>query len=488
MSIDDTQTLEISIRKLLACYKHGQLRVSRFVELSQERVRQFDRRGPTLKAMITVANDVEERVTALERIRASRGPLRPLHGVPMVIKDNINVAGLPTTGGCAALSDLIPAADSRVVSRLKAAGAIILGKSSMSEFAWGTHDTENSVIEGPTRNPYQLEYAAGGSSGGTGVAVAAGYCVAGLGTDTGCSVRAPSSINCLAGLRPTHGLLSMEGVMPMNADWDTVGPMARTVTDLAIVLDAIVGDSLGEGQGEYTRQLSDGAASGRRVGVLRQLAAPSDCDPAVHGLLDTAISDMKAAGIEAVDPVETKVLESTSFDSTDWYLRFRYDLDQFLLATDAHPRSLEEVLKTGKVLDRYVDTLRESLTWPHNPQVHPRREHMHETTQRYRSAFMDLMSQGMLDALIFPTFRFPPVLNGSRDAALAGNDAPVGSNNNFASLTGLPALNVPMGFVEPGLPVGLQLMGRPYSEARLLQIGYDYEQLSQHRVPPKLSQ
>ena len=484
----DTQTLEVSIANLFAGYQQGQLSVSSFVELSQEQMRELDRRGPTLKAMITVANDVEERATALDHSLANGSPLRPLHGVPVVIKDNINVAGLPTTGGCAALSDFVPVADAPVVARLKAAGAIILGKSSMSEFAWGTHDTENSVIEGPSRNPYHFEYATGGSSGGTGVAVAAGYCVAGLGTDTGCSVRAPSSINCLAGLRPTHGLLNMDGVMPMNADWDTVGPMARTVTDLAIVLEVIAGDSLSKERNELTRQLTDGAGSGQRVGVLRQLATPSDCDPAVLGLFSTAISDMKTAGIEVIDPIETKVLKSTKFDNTDWYLRFRFDLDRFLSEMGAHPRSLEEVLKTGKVLDRYVNTLRESLAWPHNPPDHPRQEQMRETTQRYRDAFLDLMNQAMLDAFIFPTFRFPPVLNGSRDAELAGNDAPVGSNNNFASLIGFPALNVPMGFVEPGLPVGLQIMGRPYSEACLLRIGYDYEQLTQHRIPPELSQ
>ena len=142
-------------------------------------------------------NDAEERANALDRELADKGSLRPLHGVPIVIKDNINVMGFPTTGGCAALCELLPKSDARVVERLKKAGAIILGKSSMSEFAWGMHDTENSVIQGPTRNPYNYDYAVGGSSGGTGVAIAAGYCVAGLGTDTGCSVRAPSSINGL---------------------------------------------------------------------------------------------------------------------------------------------------------------------------------------------------------------------------------------------------------------------------------------------------
>ena len=483
------QALEVTIAELLVEYQLSHLSVRSFVDSSLDRIEHLDRRGPTLNAMINVASDAQERATALDRELACKGFLRPLHGVPIVVKDNINVAGLPTTGGCAALRRNFPAADARVVARLKEAGAVILGKSSMSEFAWGMHDTENSVIQGPTRNPYHCDYAAGGSSGGTGVAVAAGYCVAGLGTDTGCSVRAPSSVNCLVGLRPTHGLIDMGGVMPMNADWDTVGPMARTVTDLATVLDAITGAPLNQECDLYTPQLTDESLSEKRVGVLRQLAEPYHSDAAVVELLDAAVSDLKSAGVRVIDPVESNVFKLV-FDSFDWYLRFRFDLDKFLadMGVPAPARSLEEVLRTGMVLDRYVDKLKASLMWPYRPEDHPRREQMRQISDQYRNAFMALMNQDSLDALIFPTFRYPPVLNGNLEAERAGNKAPVGSNNNFASLTGLPALNVPMGFVEPGLPVGLQLLGRPYSEASLLQVGYGYEQFTQHRVPPRICQ
>ena len=246
---------EATVATLHEGYRQRDYSVSDVVTACLRRIEELDRRGPTLNAMITLADDVEVQIDAVERSVSSSSELPALYGVPVAIKDNINVAALPTTGGCAGLEELIPSADAEVVARLKAAGAIILGKSSMSEFAWGTYDTQNSVIEGYTRNPYDTDYAAGGSSGGSGVAVAAGYCVAALGTDTGCSVRAPASINGLVGLRPTHGLISMKGVMPMNADWDTVGPMARTLEDLAVVLDVITGSS--HAPGPYRRALAE---------------------------------------------------------------------------------------------------------------------------------------------------------------------------------------------------------------------------------------
>lgn len=474
-----------AVATLLEGYRRQEYTVSDVVAVCRNRVEQLDRRGPTLNAMITAADDVDAQVDAVERSATSGGELPALYGVPVVIKDNINVAGLPTTGGCAALAELKPDVDAEVVARLKAAGAIILGKSSMSEFAWGTYDTQNSVVEGYTRNPYNVDYAAGGSSGGSAVAVAAGYCVAALGTDTGCSVRAPASINGLVGLRPTHGLISMKGVMPMNADWDTVGPMARTLEDLAVVLDVITGSN--QTPGLYARALAGASPRPVRVGVLGQLADPTDTDAGVLALLDGAVADLAAAGAAVVDPVATDVFELT-FDAFDWYLRFRFDLDGFLeeMGADAPPRSLAEVLATNVVLERYLEPLRASLAWPHTPEHHPRLAQMQEIRERYRGALLGLLERHDLDALAFPTFRFPPVLNGAMEDRPDSSRAPIGSNNYYASLTGFPALNVPMGYTDSGLPMGLQLLGAPGSEARLLQAAHGYERLTQHRRQPAL--
>ena len=475
------QPLEPTIAGLLEGYRSAQHSVVDVVEQALERIKQLDREGPTLNAMIEVDEHGLDQAAALERTRSSHSELPPLYGVPLVIKDNINVAGLATTGGSAALRELRPAEDATVVARLKSAGAIILGKSSMSEFAWGTYDTENSLISGYTRNPYHLDYASGGSSGGTGVAVAAGYCVAGLGTDTGCSVRAPSSINCLVGLRPTHHLLDMTGIMPMNADWDTVGPMARSVDDLARVLDVIGADA------SYSEALTDASTPPARIGLLRRLCDPSDCDAGIVALMDRAVVDFEAVGIPVIDPVDSDVF-ALSFDSSDWYLRFRFDLDEFLQEMgDCSPlHSLQEILDTRMVLPRYTDPLRVSLQWPHRPEQHPRLEQMTHIRARYRDGLLALMREHSLDALAFPTFRFPPVLNGSLIGERVGAEAPIGSNNYYASLTGFPALNVQMGFVEPGLPIGLQLLGPPGSEARLLQVAYRYEKITRHRRPPTM--
>lgn len=476
---------EATVATLLAGYRQSEYTVSDVVAASLRRIEQLDRRGPTLNAMITLADDVDEQVDALERSATNSDELAALHGVPLVIKDNINVAGLPTTGGCAALAELIPTVDAEVITRLKAAGAIILGKSSMSEFAWGTYDTQNSVVEGYTCNPYHLDYAAGGSSGGSAVAVAAGYCVAALGTDTGCSVRAPASINGLVGLRPTHGLVSVKGVMPMNADWDTVGPLARSLEDLAVVLDVITGSS--QTPGPYARALAASSSRPARLGVLRQIAEPAGTDPGVIALLDQAVTDFESAGATVIDPVSTDVFE-LAFDAFDWYLRFRFDLDGFFeeMGAITAPRSLAEVLETNMVLDRYLEPLRASLEWPHRPEHHPRLAQMHKIRERYRDAFSGLLEGHNLDALVFPTFRFPPVLNGAISERQDSFNPPIGSNNYFASLTGFPALNVPMGHTELGLPMGVQLLGAPGSETRLLQAAHGYERQTRHRHPPAL--
>ena len=440
----------------------------------------MDRRGPRLNAMITIDDRARQRAEALDQELASTGVARSLHGVPVVVKDNFNVVGLPTSGGCAALMDLRPTEDASVIGKLDDAGAVILGKSSMSEFAFGLHDTENSMIEGYTRNPYHLDYASGGSSGGSAVAIAAGYCVAGLGTDTGCSVRSSASVSGIVGLRPTHGLVDYDGVMPLNSEWDTVGPMARTVADIATVMDVIGGD---RAPNRYAARLDHSGLSGTRLGALRQQAMPGGSDTDVIALFDRAVADFETAGAVVVDLIDTDVF-SVRFDERDWEARFRHDFDAFLARMgDQTPlHSLTEVAASGLVSPRYNDEVRALLEWPFAPEDHPNRGEMDRIEAHYRVGLLNLMHDHRLDALVFPTFRYPPVLNGSDPSA-----EQIGSNNTYASLVGFPALNVPMGLVELGLPVGLQIMGRPYSEARLLQIGYGYERQTRHQRPPDLS-
>ena len=472
---------ESGIEDLVEGYRRGEFDVSTVIDDSLARIEVWDRQGPILNAMVTIDSRARQRAEALDQELASTGVARPLHGVPFVVKDNINVAGLPTTGGCAAPPGTCVRRKMRAPSPSSTMrGAVILGKSSMSEFAFGLYDTENSVIEGYTRNPYHLDYASGGSSGGTGVAVAAGYCVAGLGTDTGCSVRSPASVNGVVGLRPTHGLIGYDGVMPLNAEWDTVGPMARSVADVARVLDVIGGD---RGRVNYAAGLDGVSLTGTRLGVLRRLAMPGESAVEVVALFERALADFKAASAVVVDPIETDVF-SVAFDVADWEARFRHDFDEFLanIGDRAPVHSLAEVAATGLVNPRYADDVLAQLDWPFAPGDHPKRAEMDRIEAQYRAALLGLIQNHALDALVFPTFRFPPVLNGSDPTA---SEEQIGSNNAYASLVGFPALNVPMGFVEPGLPMGLQLVGRPHSEARLLQIGFGYERRTQHRRPPE---
>ncbi|MGK0173557.1 MAG: amidase [Gammaproteobacteria bacterium] len=446
------------------------------------RIEALDAAGPNLNAMVTLNPSALEEAAAIDRMVSQGRNPGPLAGVLLLVKDNIDVAGLPVTGGSASLRSLMAIEDAPVVARLKAAGGIVVGKTSMSEFAWGTFDTENSIVDGPARNPYDPQYASGGSSGGTAVGIAAGYALAGLGTDTGCSVRAPASINALVGLRPTHGTGDMTGIMPMNADWDTVGPLARTVADLGLILDVMLGCD----DARYATA-AHLASAGGRVGVVRHLASSSDSDPEVLSVFETAVGDFDRANITTVDPIETDIF-SIPFNSRLWYRRFRHDLDEYLQARlDRTPHSnLASILASGEVHPRYQDILEAHNQWPHSPGSNPDQDDMDNVRDRYRTVLNDLLTRLELDALVFPTFRFPPVKNGGVPTGQSGNLPPVGSNNYYASLTGFPALSVPMGYTRNGLPLGLQMLGAPNCEEKLLRVAAAYEQATHHRRSPRL--
>ena len=458
-----------SISELQELYRSGAATVESVVESCLGRIEAMDRGEDGLNAMVTVSTTAIEQARRLDQDLAAGRDLGPLFGVPMVIKDNIDVEGLPTSGGSAALASLMPASDAPVVERVRAAGAVILGKSNMSEFAFGTYDTESSVVEGPTRNAHVAGYASGGSSGGTAVAIAAGYCLAGIGTDTGCSVRAPASINELVGIRPTQDSIDMSGIMPMNADWDTVGPLARNVDDLAVLLGVMRGSPSSSQDANLDR-------SQMRVGVVRAFTDPDDTDAEVLALFESCLARMIDSGIDVVDPVDVAPF-AVPFAAGDWYLRFRADLDGYLagLGDRAPHPTLASILATGQVHPRYEDRLRSLEQWPHDVDDHPRRQEMDRIHSQYVNGLGNLVDEHDLDAFVFPTFRYPPVRNGSVPWNQLGEIEPVGSNNYIASLTGFPALNVPMSRTAAGLPVGVQILGQPNSEHRLLHLASQFE-------------
>src|SRR5881409_542721 len=303
---------ETTIEQLHSAYVGGKATAREVTEAYLGRIAAFDKRGPYLNSLITINANALEDAAKLDAMLKSTGKLTgPLHGIPVIVKDNIDTNDMPTSSGVALFKDFIPARDAFIVRRLRVAGAIILAKSSLSELAIGLADTINSVLPGFTRNPYNTAYASGGSSGGTGVAVAANFGTVGLGTDTGGSVRAPASINNLVGVRPTVGLVSRTGMAPLDSRRDTPGPMTRSVEDAARLLDvtaavdptdpatAVAADHIPP---TYTAFLQRDGLKDARIGVLRQVFKLQDgADPRVIELFETAIADLRGAGAEIVD-------------------------------------------------------------------------------------------------------------------------------------------------------------------------------------------
>ena len=315
---------ETTISQIHTAYLAGRMTARGVTQAYLNRIVAYDKRGPYLNALITVNAGALADAAKLDAALKSTGRLvGPLHGIPVIVKDNIDTSDMPTSSGVALFKDFRPPRDAFLVGRLRAAGAIILAKSSLSELAMGLADTINSVLPGFTRNPYNTAYASGGSSGGTGVAIAANFGTVGIGTDTGGSVRAPSSINNLVGIRPTVGLVSRTGVAPLDSQRDTPGPMARTVEDAARLLDVSAGVDAADPRTTaarskipptYTAFLDKAGLKGARIGVFRQaFKLQEGADPRVAKLFETAIADLRAAGAEIVDDFTVSGFESFPF-------------------------------------------------------------------------------------------------------------------------------------------------------------------------------
>jgi Asp-tRNA(Asn)/Glu-tRNA(Gln) amidotransferase A subunit family amidase len=412
-----------------------------------------------------------------------------LHGIPVIVKDNYDFAGMPTTAGSASLAASMPPDDAFQVQRIRAAGAIVLAKSNMAEFAFSPYETIGSRLPGFTRNPYATNRVPAGSSGGTAVAVAASMGAVGLGTDTGNSIRGPSSHNALVGIRSTIGLTSRDGIVPLYFSHDIGGPIARSVADAAAVLDVIAGsdaadpttaDADARRAVDYNEFLDASALQGARLGVVRQIADRESGDARILQVFEQALTDLRAAGAEVVDPVAIPMLdERVSY----WCSRFRYDINAYLatLGPEAPVKTLTEIVRSGDydrtVRDRLRRSLEESLD---DPDVRC----AEQTANRRRLAeqVSGILRDQELDALLFPTWSNPPRLIGDMRS-------PAGDNSQVLSpQTGFPALTVPMGWVEEAdvlLPAGLQILGDAYSEPRLIALAYAYEQATGHRRPPQ---
>jgi len=471
---------ERGIPELQAAQAEGRVTSRQLVESYLARIAAYDQAGPALNAIVLLNAKALDEAEALDRERAARGPRGQLHGIPILVKDNYDTAGMPTSGGALGLARLQPAADAFQVQKLRAAGAVILGKTTMHELAAGI--TTISSLTGQTRNPYDLMRVPGGSSGGTGAAVAASFAAAGMGSDTCGSIRIPAANQNLVGLRATRGLSSRTGVMPLSDTQDVAGPLARSVTDLAIVLDATVGpdpaDAItAQAAAHVPRSYRDGLAGaalkGTRIGVLRALFGTAPEDDEVGAIVRKALDAMKAQGAEVVEAT-VPGLDDLLAESSVIADEFKFDLAAYLAT---HPGAPVKTL--GEILDRglHHDALEQTFRLRNQPTVRES-EHYRQALVKRRAlrAAVDAVLEGQkLDVLVYPTLRRKPTLIG---------EAQIGTTCQLSATTGLPAISMPAGFTVDGLPVGIELLGPAFSEPALLARAYAWEQATSPRRAP----
>jgi Asp-tRNA(Asn)/Glu-tRNA(Gln) amidotransferase A subunit family amidase len=473
---------EKSIGELAAALKAGAVTSRQIVEGYLARIEAYDTHGPALHAMIALDPHALADADALDRERASRGPRGPLHGIPIVVKDNYDTADMPTTAGSIALQGSQPEKDAFQVRKLREAGAILVGKTNLHEFARGI--TTISSLGGQTRNPYDPTRNPGGSSGGTGAAVAANFAAAGLGTDTCGSIRYPSAHNSLVGLRPTMGLSSRSGIVPLAHSQDVGGPLARTVADVALIMDATAGvdpdDAItdraaGKIPATYTASLDRDGLRGARLGVLRPLFGTEPEDQRAGSVVRTALKEMEQRGAELVD-VDGPEFPSEADVSLIRY-EFKFDLNDYLKRTPRAPvHSLAEILDKGVYLKALEQAFRRSNDVTTLDSEEYKAAAARQTALRER--LLRALDDQRAAALVYPTLR--------RTAAKIG-EPQTGGNCAASAATGLPALTVPAGFADDGMPVGVEFLGRPFSEPALLKIAYAFEQATHHRRVPALT-
>ncbi len=476
--------VELDIAGIHQGLQAGDFTCAELVSAYLARIEAYDREGPALHAIVTVNPQAMERAAEADERLAGSGldPDRPLECVPMIVKDNYDTADLPTSAGSASLEDSIPPDDAFQVQRIREAGAIVLAKSHMAEFAFSAYQSLGSVIPGHVRNPYDPYRVPAGSSGGTGAAVAASFGAVGLGTDTGNSIRGPSSHNALFGIRSTMGLTSRDGIVPLNLFRDIGGPMARTVEDGVRVFDVLAGpdpaDDATEGferEGDYLQYLDAGSLTGFRIGVVRQLSDTETADADIGALFEAALADLEALGVTIVDPVRIEGLEA---EGSLWCNPFRAQLEAYLasLGPNAPVTTLEDLIEGGDFHPSIRPRLETALEVEGEPD-----DVCAEANRRageLRAEVGGLFEDQDLDALAFPTWSNPPRLLGDLTTP-DGNNSP-----QLSPPTGFPAITVPMGFTPSGLPGGLQLLGNALGEGALFRISFAYEQATGHRKPP----
>jgi Asp-tRNA(Asn)/Glu-tRNA(Gln) amidotransferase A subunit family amidase len=479
---------EATIARVHAAMKAQQLTCRALVQQYLERIEANDRQGPALNAIVQINPDALKQAADLDRRFARSGPTGPLHCVPTIVKDNFETIGLQSADGSRSLEGFVSDEDAFLVKRIKAAGAIVLAKSNMAEFAFSPLETVSSIL-GTTKNPYALDRVPAGSSGGTAAAVAANFGLVGLGSDTGNSIRGPSSHNALVGIRSTMGWTSRAGVIPLSYLADVAGPMARTVEDAVAVFQVIIGEdpddpmtarSRGRASPNFARSLVRDGLRGARIGILRQAYERGTPDPEILGVFAKALADLKAAGATIVDGVSVGQVQRAQ--AVGSCRGFKYDINAYLATRGqrAPVHSLEEIIASGK----FHPSIQSRLTSAQQANPQGPESDACKADADFRAAFGAAVTRTMdeltLDAFVYPTWSAPPQEIGRVNQEAAGDNSQL-----YSPTSGFPAINVPMGYTRDGaLPAGMTVLGRAWDEAKLFRLVYAYEQATHHRRSP----
>jgi Asp-tRNA(Asn)/Glu-tRNA(Gln) amidotransferase A subunit family amidase len=481
--------VEASIADVHAAMRAGRLTCRELVTAYRSRIAAYDKNGPGLNTVVVFNMGSFDEADVLDRRFADGGLTGSLHCIPLIVKDNFETIGLQSANGSLSLNGFVSHRDAFLVKRARAAGAIVLAKSNMAEWAFTPYETVSSILPGYTKNPYALDRVTAGSSGGTAAAVAASFGAVGLGTDTGNSIRGPSAHQALVGIRSTMGLTSRAGVMPLSLLADIAGPMARTVADAVAVFQVIVGEdpddpvtvaARGRAAVDYTAALQRDGLKGAVIGVLRQAYERESTDPEVVRVFEQAIEDLRRAGATVVDPAAVSGLESIQRDrKAGTCMGFRYDINRYFASHGERipMKSLAEVIASGRFHPTVQRRLEQAEQTPENGPESAACLADQAYRQRVREAVNGTMDRLRLDAYVYPTWSNPPRLIGDLNT-------PHGDNSQFFSpVTGFPAITVPMGYTRGGrLPAGMTFYGRAWSEAVLIRLAY--AQATRHRRPP----
>jgi len=483
--------LETTIADVHAAYKSGELTCRQLVQMYLDRIEACDKNGPAINAIISTNQNALKEADRLDAAFQASGLVGPLHGIPIIVKDQADAAGMPTTLGSVLFKDYRPDRDAFVVDKLKKAGAIILAKATLGELGGG--DTHGSLF-GSTKNPYAIERTAGGSSGGSGASVSANFCTVAIGQEGFASIRRPSTWNSVAGMRPTAGLVSRSGVY---AGWPSVngslGPIARTVADLAKLLDVMTGydpddpvtaRGVGRIAESFTKFLDRDGLKGKRIGILRE-SMGYDAEPGsedfnkITEVFDKAVADLKAAGAEIVDPVVIPKLKTLlakrATNADDEEESFMLWLNR---SKNPPYRSKQEAMSTPefqKVQKRSRDR------WTKTPSPDAHYEYL-KAREELMTHLLQLMADQRLDTIVHKAVEHQPTLikDGVNPPFVDQKGAP--HINTF--LVYVPSIVVPAGYTRDHLPAGITFLGRPYDDGNMIKFAYAYEQATRHRKPP----